>query len=231
MKDKDYVIKLENVIKQMLTPLKNIPLNLVIEGIAGHKIIPFDRNDSNDKAVLNNLIEACTIAGKNVNAKGILRPRPNEVGNDIEPFVQDALRAVGYKANSPTTKSGSKKSVGYPDMEFVDGSGRTNYLECKTYNIANVDTTQRSFYLSPSEDFKITKDAHHFLVSFEIYVEASQGKLNVYKCRKWKILLVEGLLVDVKYEFNSDNARLYAKELVLAEGEFNPSFGDGVLLE
>ena len=218
MADK-YTQDLENVIKQMLVPLRNIPLKLVIEGISGFQIIPFDIEDAKDQTVLANLKKACAAAGKNVNTKGILRPRPNEVGNDIEPFVQDALRSVGYKASAPSTKSGSKKSAGYPDIEFVDEFGRTHYLECKTYNIANVDTTQRSFYLSPSEDFKVTKSAHHFLVSFEIYVEGSQGKTNIYKCRSWKLLSVETLLVDVKYEFNSDNARLYAKDMILAEGK------------
>lgn len=33
MVDKDYVVRLENVIRQMLTPLKDIPFNLVIESI------------------------------------------------------------------------------------------------------------------------------------------------------------------------------------------------------
>jgi len=217
--NEEYVKRLENVIKQMLTPLKDIPLNLVIEGISGYRIVPFNPNDSEDKTVLSHLINACRLAGKNVNAKSILRPRPNEVGNDIEPFVKDALNAIGYKADMPATHRGSRKSAGYPDIEFVDEFGRTNYLECKTYNVANVDTTQRSFYLSPSENFKITKEAHHFVVSFEIYVEGTQGRQNIYKCRSWKVLSVEKLLVDVKYEFNSDNARLYAKDLVLAEGK------------
>lgn len=169
--------------------------------------------------MLDNLIKTCNLAGKKINGKGILRTRPNEVGNDIEPFVKDALKTIGYRADAPKTKSGGKKSAGYPDIEFVDEFGRTNYLECKTYNIENVNTTQRSFYLSPSEDFKITNDAHHFVVSFEIFVTSAQGKQNVYKCHSWKILSVEGLPVDVKYEFNSDNARLYAKDLVLAEGK------------
>lgn len=35
MADKDYVIRLENVIKQTLTPLRNIPFNLVIESMSG----------------------------------------------------------------------------------------------------------------------------------------------------------------------------------------------------
>lgn len=44
-----------------------------------------------------------------------------------------------------------------------------------------------------------------------------KGK-NLYKCRTWKILSIEDLEVDVKYEFNSDNARLYISESILAEG-------------
>ena len=116
------------------------------------------------------------------------------------------------------TKSGKTKAAGYPDIEFTDEFGRTNYLECKTFNIENIGTTQRSFYLSPSEDFKVTKDAHHFVVSFEIYVEGRKGNNHIYKCRSWKVLSVEKLLVDVKYEFNSDNLRLYARENLLAEG-------------
>ena len=214
----EYTRHLEDIIKQMLTPLRNIPLNLVIEGISGYKIIPFDAKDSSDKAVLENLIKACKLAGEQVNTQGILRTRPNEVGNDIEPFVRDALRSLGYKADAPSTKAGVKKSAGYPDIEFIDEFGRTNYLECKTFNIQNVHTTQRSFYLSPSENFKITKDAHHFLVSFEISGEPTRSKQTVFRCRSWKLLSVETLLVDVKYEFNSDNARLYAKEHLLAEG-------------
>ncbi len=37
MKDEKYISKLENVIKQMLAPLKEIPFNLVIESLTGKK--------------------------------------------------------------------------------------------------------------------------------------------------------------------------------------------------
>lgn len=216
--DDDYVKNLENVIKQMLRPLKDIPLSLVIESISGYKIIPFNPNNEKDQALLSDLIEVAKLAGSNVNKKGILRPRPNEVGNDIEPFVKEAFRRYGYVADTPITKEGSKKALGYPDIEFVDKFNRTNYLECKTYNKENVSTTQRSFYLSPSEDFKVTKDAHHFVLSFEIYVDGRVGNNNIYRCKEWKILSIENLLVDVKYEFQSDNKRLYSKEMIIAQG-------------
>lgn len=218
--DKNYTKKLEEVIKQMLTPLKKIPFNLVIEGLSGCKIIPFDIKDEKDTVLLKKLIKAANLAGAEFNKTGIVRPRPNEVGNDIEPFVKKALNAIDYKADTAKTKSGNKKSTGYPDIEFIDEFSRTNYLECKTFNIDNISTTQRSFYLSPSEEFKITKDAHHFILSFEIFVEKSMGKDKMFKCKSWKILSVENLDVDVKYEFNADNVRLYSKELIIAQGAF-----------
>ncbi|MEK7679690.1 MAG: restriction endonuclease [Deltaproteobacteria bacterium] len=215
---KEYTKKLEGIIRQMLAPLKGIPLNLVIEGISGRKIIPFDGNDTGDARILEKLKKAAIIAGGELNKTGIKRSRPNEVGNDIESFVKSALTRVGYRADTPVAKSGKGKAAGYPDIEFFDESGRPNYLECKTYNIENIATTQRSFYLSPSDDFKVTKDAHHFVLSFEIYSAGKIGKNNIYKSKGWKILSIEMLDVDVKYEFNSDNKRLYTKGLILAEG-------------
>jgi hypothetical protein len=215
----NYTKKLEEVIKQMLTPLKGIPFSLVIESLSNHKVIPFNKNDVKDLAVLETLKAVAKKAAEDVNIKGILRPRPNEVGNDIEPFVEKTLNANGFKASTPITKGGKHKSTGYPDLEFKDKFGRVNYLECKSFNKENVDTTQRSFYLSPSEDFKITTDAHHFVISFEIYVDGQKEDNHIYKCAAWKILSVENLEVDVKYEFNSDNARMYKADLILAEGK------------
>jgi hypothetical protein len=218
MKD-EYTQKLEDVIKQMLKPIRGIPLSLVIESISGNKVLPYDQNDERDRKVLEKLSEVANLAVSRINSDGILRARANEVGNDIEPFIKDALIQVGYRAETPLTKSGKRKSTGYPDIQFIDEFGRVNYLECKTFNINNISTTQRSFYLSPSEDFKITNDAHHFVISYEIFVTGRQGNRNNYNCKSWKILSIENLDVDVKYEFNSDNLRLYSRELILAEGE------------
>jgi len=216
--NEQYTKKLESVIKQMLRPLRGIPFKLVIEGISDHKIISFDKNDKRDIQVLNKLKEVAKAAGSAVNKKGILRPRSNEVGNDIEPFVKDSLDKIGYNASTPQSKSGKAKSAGYPDIEFVDEFGRPNYLECKTFNIKNIGTTQRTFYLSPSSEFKITKDAHHFMISFEMFVKNTKGNNQIYNCKSWKILTLEDMEVDVKYEFNSDNVRMYTGSAILAEG-------------
>ncbi len=70
----------------------------------------------------------------------------------------------------------------------------------------------RSFYLSPSDDFKVSKDALHLLIAFEITLKNQASFVS-----GWKIITVDRLLVDVKYEFNSNNPRLYTKESLLAE--------------
>jgi len=221
MKDNNYVKKLENVIKQMLQPLKDIPFNLVIESMTGKKVLSFDFSNQDHKEILELIKQAAINAGKEINKIGILRPRPNEVGNDIEPFVRDALNELGLKADIPTTLNGHKKSTGYPDIIFWYKSN-PYYLECKTYNIKNIDTTQRSFYFSPSDEFKVIYDAPHFLLSFEVYVAGESGNKHIYKCKHYKILSIESLSLDVKYEFNSDNKRMYSAKdgtIILAEGE------------
>jgi hypothetical protein len=209
---------LEGVISQMLKPLKGLSLNVVIEGLSGYKIIPFDRNCKKDEILLTYLCEAAIKTITLVNKKGILKPRANEVGNDIEPYVKKALNDVGYKAETSETITGKKKSMGYPDIIFWDNDNRINYLECKTFNIKNIDTTQRSFYISPSKNFKITENAHHFAICFEVCVAGNKDNNHIYKCNSWKILDLTKLKIDIKYEFNSNNKRMYEKKLILAEG-------------
>jgi len=221
MSNNEYTKRLENVIKQMLQPLKDIPFNLVIESMTGKKVISFDFAKSDHQKILSLLKQAALNAGKEINKTGILRPRPNEVGNDIEPYVRNALNLMDINADIPIGPSGHKKSTGYPDILFWFNEN-PYYLECKTYNIKNIKTTQRSFYLSPSDEFKVIYDAPHFIISFEIYVAGEQGNKHIYKCKHYKILSIESLSLDIKYEFNSDNKRMYSGKdgtIILDEGE------------
>ncbi|MBI4653608.1 MAG: hypothetical protein HY752_01190 [Nitrospirae bacterium] len=220
MADKDYVVRLGNVIKQMLTPLKDIPFNLVIESLSGCKVIPFDLSVPYDKELLEKLKLVAVESAKRISTNGIESDRPNEVGNYIEPFVKNTMNEQGLEPATPTGKEKKKKSMGYPDIIF-QFKGEYQYLECKTYNIKNIDSTQRSFFFSPSEDFKVIHDAHHFILSLEIFIDGGKGIKNIYRCRHWKILSIENLLVDVKHEFNSNNKRIYSGEggaTLLAEG-------------
>lgn len=149
-------------------------------------------------------------ACKAVQKKPIERPRPNEVGNDMEPFVIAALAAQQLRAAAPKTKGGKGKSTGYPDVK-IETDGLPVYLEVKSYAAANHGTTQRSFYLSPAEDPKVADDGYHLLVGFEI-----ERNGNLYTPVAFEIVDLYGLDCDMKAEFNSDNKRLYEKHRILA---------------
>jgi len=223
MKDEKYTNRLENVIKQMLNPLKDIPFNLVIESLTGQKVVPYDSNDPTDQELLNLLKDVAILGANKINKSGIESARANEVGNYIESYVKQALHEYSLNPDTPAGKSGKKKSTGYPDLIFFY-KDNPYYLECKTYNLKNVDTTQRSFYFSPSDDFKVIYDTHHFVISYEMYVDSRRGNKNVYKCRHYKILSLESLSLDVKYEFNSDNRRMYSDghgAILLDEGDIS----------
>ena len=219
--NEEYTKRLENIIKQMLRPLKDIPFNLVIEAMTGKKVVSFDRSNPEHQQVLKLLKKAALKAGGEINKTGILRPRPNEVGNDIENYVRNALNSLDLRADIPIGPSGYKKATGYPDILFWFNND-PYYLECKTYNVETIVTTQRSFYFSPSDEFKVIYDAPHFILSYEIYVAGEKENKHVYKCRHYKILSIESLSLDVKYEFNSDNRRMYSGKdgtIILYEGD------------
>ncbi len=218
-KKDDYIEELEDVIRRMLTPFKNIRFGVVIKALTGHEVVEFDRKSAKHAQLLKKLCKAAEIASVAVTAAGgIHRPRPNEVGNDLEAYVENALKAVGYSdVCKPTGKSGKGKTVGYPDREFT-ADGTTVYLEVKSYAEASLDSTMRSFYFSPSQDFKVNKSGLHLVIAFEVL-----RKADVFFVGGWKILTVDQLMVDVKYEFNSDNRRLYANNAILASKKFDYS--------
>ena len=98
----------------------------------------------------------------------------------------------------------------------------TVYLEIKTYARENHDTTQRSFYLSPAEDPKVSDDGFHLLVGYEMADLGVNGKrddrgrdLRTYSPTSVTLVDLFGLNGDMKFEYNSDNKRLYAKERLL----------------
>lgn len=214
-KDAQYIKQLEETIKKFMAPLENIPFPIAIKAISGFEVIPFDKNNKDDTKLLAQLSEAALIAGKEANREGIKSKRPNEVGNYIEPFVKRALLKIGLKADTPRTKAGKRQGMGYPDIEIIDSKSRISYLECKTYNLSNINTTQRAFYFSPSEEScKITADARHLVLSFQIELKST----GIYIPVHWRIYSIDSMIVQVKHEFNADNRQMYRNEALLAEG-------------
>jgi len=210
--DEEYVKELEETIAKMIKPLKGIPLKIVIKSLSGFEVLDFDKNDPRDKELLNCLVRALKNAVEAINKEGIDSARPNEAGNAVESFVKEALTAIGCEAETPNTLAGKKKSSGYPDIIFKDQYGRYNYLECKTFNQKDLNSSLRTFYLSPSSNFKITTNAHHLLASFEM--DKKNGR---FYAKGFKLLTLEKIKVDVKNEFNANNKELYREDNILFE--------------
>jgi hypothetical protein len=119
-------------------------------------VIAFDKANAKDQNLLRQLNEAIRLCAEELEDRPIRRPRPNEVGNDVEPYVMRALKRAGLNAVRPTSAGGTGKSTGYPDILVYDAEDRPTYLECKVFAHGKPDTTMRSFYLSPSESFKVS---------------------------------------------------------------------------
>ena len=218
MKSQDgYIKQLEETIGKFLEPLKGIPFTVAIKALTGFKVLAFDPSFGQNRKLLEQLSDASQISGQKAFREGIFTARPNEAGNHIEPFVVEALRQAGLRADKPISKSGKRKAAGYPDIQIEDESGRIVYLECKTYNTLKKGQSFRTFYFSPSEDPKITTDAFHLLMSFELDTAQRKGK-KAFIPISWQIYTLDKLLIQVKHEFNASNRELYTKEALLAQG-------------
>lgn len=170
----------------MEIPRRGIPFSEAIYSLTGCKVIPFDKSRPEDRDLLKRLSVAAETARQRAARQGIVSNRPNEAGNQIEPYVLSGLNEAGLEAARPVSKSGSGKTAGYPDVEVTDARGRTIYLDCKTYSQETRDQTFRSFYLSLTSDPKITKDALHVIVGFELKV-VPRGPQKTFVPQAWAL--------------------------------------------
>ena len=83
-------------------------------------------------------------------------------GNSLTICVRSVCKRI-YLSRNP----GTKRSVGYPDIALTIEE-RPYYIEVKTYNERTARSTMRTFYLSPSKDPKVARDAAHMLIAFEL---------------------------------------------------------------
>ena len=174
----EYTRKLEETLKRFLEPIKGISFPVVIEALTGCRVLEFDRDKTVN--ILKLLTVAAAQAGNAAAKRGVVADRPNEAGNRIEPFVTNALQDVGFVAGKPRTRSGKVKAAGYPDIELRHESGWSGYLDCKTFATKTVGSTFRAFYLSPSQEPKITRNAVHLLLSFELQLKGGLAFLCQY---------------------------------------------------
>jgi hypothetical protein len=220
MSNDDRIAELEEVLAQFLKPIKGIPFSVIMKSVSGFCIEPISKDCQLDNELVALMIKVAELTGERLSEKPIIRPRPNEVGNDIEEYILAAIRSIGLKAERPKTIAGSLRTTGYPDILIFDRSNRPSYIECKIYEEGKKASTLRSFYLSPSKDFKVVYSARHLLIGFGVEGALIEGsRKSSYVAKSFKIVDLSGLKCDVKYEFNSDNKRLYADGAVIAAGK------------
>lgn len=209
----------QTTLAELTRPEKQIPFKDVIEATTHFRVLDFDTNNPAHLDLQKKIFAAAAKAGERAAKEGLPAERANEAGNHLEPFVRTALREAGLAARVPVNDRGAAQATGYPDVEIT---GPTPcYLELKTYNAATVNTTMRTFYYSPSEHPKVTRDALHFLLAYELEKTERAGK-TVFVPVHWKLLTLEDLAVDLKFEFNQSNRGLYgtdAAKSLLSEGE------------
>lgn len=204
----DYTRRLEDTIRKMLEPVRGVSFDLVMQVLTGHKVEPFDLTSTPNGELLDILIKASMTAGLEIN-RGVERLRPNELGNAIETLVIKALKNEGLESGTPKTRSGKARSAGYPDIYFKYNE-KLFYLECKTFTPDSIDSSFRTFYFSPSNDMKVTTDAVHLLLSFETSQKPARSGGFEFTCTRFKLISLEKLELDLKYEFNSNNKRMYS---------------------
>lgn len=98
--------QLEDLLAQFIKPMKGIPFEVVIRSLCGRKVNKIDISNPAHSEVINQLSHVAFVAGSDAAKAGIVRPRPNEVGNDMESFVLAAAKQLGVGAISPRTASG-----------------------------------------------------------------------------------------------------------------------------
>ena len=196
----------ERALAELAQPAKKIPFKAVIHATTGHRVLDFDTNNPAHADLRAKILRASALAGQRARKDGLAAARPNEAGNHLEPFVRAALLESGLEARIPRTTADRAQAAGYPDIEIAGPV--PCYLELKTYNAATVNTTQRSFYYSPSETPKVTRDAVHLLLAYELEKVERDGHA-LFLPRHWKLISLQDLEVDLKFEFNQSNRGLY----------------------
>ncbi len=204
---------------ELAKPAKKIPFKEVILATTQHHVLDFDRNNPAHTALHKKLSAAASAAAAKARADGLFSARANEAGNHMEAFVKAALKEAGLNARTPVTTAGEAQTTGYPDVEILGDP--PCYLELKTYSATTANTTQRSFYYSPSEHPKVTRDALHLLLAYQLEKTGRDGK-TVFIPTHWKLITLQNLEVDLKFEFNQSNRKLYGREAgkaLIGEGE------------
>lgn len=211
---------LQAALAELNRPVRSVPFRDVIWATTGHRVLSLETNNPAHRELVRRLQEAAARAAAQAQRQGLIAARANEAGNAMEPLVRRALREVGLQAQVPTNTAGRAQVAGYPDLEIAGPV--PCYLELKTYSAGTAQSAQRTFYYSPSARPKVTHDAVHLLLGFELEASSQAGP-TAFVPVGWTLLTLEDLRVDLKLEFNQSNRGLYGRpEAVLGRGRLEP---------
>ena len=188
------------------------PFHEVIRELASNEIIPLDDSEFGKDELCATLKRVAKKASADMIRNPIIRPRPNEVGNDIETYVKEALNA-----ESDVSVLAMGLNTGYPDIKIqLHKTDEVVFLECKTFGPGKEASSMRTFYLSPGPAvrLKVDCDAMHIAISYEM-----NRQENEYTPLSYKLVDLYDLPCNLKQEWQSSNKELYADERVLLSGE------------
>lgn len=221
----EYVEQLEETIGKFLKPIEGLPFHVAIKGLYDTEVRRLDLQNDEDLRLVKDLSEASKIGTKKAYKEGIFRKRRNEVGNDMEGYLEEGLKTIGLNPQTPKREDGKRQARGYPDIYVKDRFNRHTYVEVKTYSEETIDSSQRAFYFSPPKKGKkkVIYNAPHVVASFNIErdQERDQGNKNCYIPVEWKILSIYSMKVKVKHEFNASYDDIYRREAILDEGKLD----------
>jgi hypothetical protein len=197
--------------------LNGIPFADIIRATSGKRIIPVNRTNATDRALLEKIGGAMdrVLARMNAtNSPAQKERRINEVSRHFEAAMREELNAVpGFACEWPSTAAGVAQRSGYPDLRLVDRTtGRVIYLDPKLFEAKSRGSSLRTFYFTPrKETNKVLDDAHHLIVGIA-HDGGGQGERGFVR---WELVDLAQFRVRLKAEFQASNRDLYQEEAVV----------------
>ncbi len=193
----------------------------VVFAATGHRILPMNKSDPTDAAVLEKLSRGMDEVLRRMNvpdspARGV--KRINEASHYFEDAMQEVFNALpGLRCEFAPNTRGQVQRSGYPDLRVVEiASGRSYYLDPKLYEASSRRSSFRTFYFEPrGETNKVLVDACHLVVGIAHNGERGAGA----RFLNWELVDCSGLTVQLKAEFHAGNHNVYREEAVLATGK------------
>lgn len=198
---------------------RGIPFGEVVLATTGHRVIPVDPGNEDDRrlvAMLGPALDATLAALNSPESPARKLARINEASRLFEDELVNRINAFpGWACRPAPNAGGETQRAGYPDLEITDTqTGRVTYLDPKLYAAGSEESSFRTFYYEPkTRTTKITRDARHLVAG--ISHDARDG---AWHFTGWRLTDLSGLMVRLKAEFQASNRDLYERPPVAQSG-------------